>query len=303
MTDKKQFDSLEFREFTAKAEMDKAIHTLKGILQGIKLDGSIDKDELKELKTWCNNYAHFINRNPLRDFLLSIRYKIERNEFDLDAAEDLYWLCQKFENDNIYYNALTSGIQELHGICHGILANGVVHDEEVHGLKKWIDDNDYLSSYYPYDELNSLITMILKDGIVDERERAMLKAYFYEFADLSREKTAIQIERDIEGITIDGLCTLDPNVEFKDRTFCFTGVSKIAPRIELIERVTVLGGLYAKQLTKKTNYLIVGDNGNKCWAFASYGRKVEQALSLRKQGADISIVHEFDFWDFVEDAS
>ena len=35
-------------------------------------------------------------------------------------------------------------------------------------------------------------------------------------------------------------------------------------------------------MTKKTDYLIVGDNGNQAWAFACYGRKVEKALYQTK---------------------
>ena len=64
-----------------------------------------------------------------------------------------------------------------------------------------------------------------------------------------------------------------------------------------------LGGSISKGITKTTDYLIVGDGGNPCWAFACYGRKVEAAVQLRKLGHQISLVHEFDFWDFVEDHS
>lgn len=34
-----------------------------------------------------------------------------------------------------------------------------------------------------------------------------------------------------------------------------------------------------------------------CWAFSCYGRKVEEAMNMRKQGYKISIVKEIDFID------
>jgi hypothetical protein len=37
--------------------------------------------------------------------------------------------------------------------------------------------------------------------------------------------------------------------------------------------------------------------GNEFWAFACYGRKVEQAYTQRRKGHHIVIVHERDFWD------
>lgn len=35
---------------------------------------------------------------------------------------------------------------------------------------------------------------------------------------------------------------------------------------------------------------------NPCWAYACYGRKVEQAIGLRKAGSQLLLVHEADFW-------
>ena len=55
-------------------------------------------------------------------------------------------------------------------------------------------------------------------------------------------------------------------------------------------------------VSPKTDYLIVGNAGNPCWAFACYGRKIEDAIRLRKDGAKVVIVNETDFWDAVEDA-
>ena len=51
------------------------------------------------------------------------------------------------------------------------------------------------------------------------------------------------------------------------------------------------------QLQKKTDFLIIGDDSNPCWAFSCYGRKVEEAMNMRKQGYKISIVKEIDFID------
>ena len=46
---------------------------------------------------------------------------------------------------------------------------------------------------------------------------------------------------------------------------------------------------------------MVGNSGNPCWAYACYGRKIEEAVTLRKAGAKVVIVNETDFWDAVDD--
>jgi hypothetical protein len=63
-----------------------------------------------------------------------------------------------------------------------------------------------------------------------------------------------------------------------------------------------LGGTVAPNLTKKVSYLVIGADGNPCWSYSCYGRKVEQAVQLRKEGSKILIVHENDFHDAVQDA-
>lgn len=297
----KKYDNLDFRKFTSRSEADKAINSLKGILMGINFDININDIEIQELDNWCQKHYDLINRNPFKEFMLLIRESIKNSSIRKDTLEDLYWLCQKYEHDSIYYNAVTSDLQTLQGICHGIISDGVVKDSEIFELDKWLDRNEHLISYYPYDEIKSLVTSILSDGKVDDDERKRLLAYFNEYSKIETVDIAQKIENETSNILISGICTIDPQVEFKGKSFCFTGIAKRSPRSELISVVNNLGGSYIDNVSKNTDYLIVGDNGNPCWAFACYGRKVEKAIELRKKGQKVSIIHEFDFWDFVED--
>ncbi len=50
---------------------------------------------------------------------------------------------------------------------------------------------------------------------------------------------------------------------------------------------------------KKVHYVVIGAEGNQCWAYSCYGRKVEKAIKLRKEGVRVVIVHELDFHDAV----
>lgn len=77
--------------------------------------------------------------------------------------------------------------------------------------------------------------------------------------------------------------------------------SSKATRKELEKIIKNAGGfINFKSVTKETNYLIVGNDGNQCWAFSTYGRKVERTIELRKKGLKIMIIQENDFWDAVE---
>ncbi len=299
----KNNNELEYRRFTSRSEADKALNSLRGLLIGIAMDGVVDDSELKELDQWCNKHSDLINRNPFREFMNTIQIALFDPENRNELIEDLTWLIQKYENDSIYYNAITAELQTLQGICHGILADGIIEDKEVIALDKWLDEHEFLASYYPYDEIRSLLTSILADGVIDEEERKRLFAYFNEFVNITDKKIASKVEEEIAGVEIQGVCTSDPDIEFKDKLFCFTGISKRGTREELADEITKLGGIFRTVISKKTDYLIVGDNDNPCWTFACYGRKVEKAIDLRKKGSQIQIIHEFDFGDFIEDAN
>lgn len=294
-------DQYKINILTGKSRADKAINSLKGILLGINLDGEVNETELKELSQWAEDHHDLIERNPFREFMSVIYNTVNHEVPSKEAIEDLYWLCQKYEGDNYYYDGVTADLQTLMGLCHGILADGVIQEQEVFGLHEWLKDHEHLSSYWPYDELRSLVLSIVEDNKVDEDEKSILKAYFNEFVNLSNSDTASKIKEESSSVQISALCTSDPHVDFKDKTFCITGILSIMSRKELLNRIASLGGIPTNSITKKTDYLIVGDNGNQAWAFACYGRKVEKAMNLRKDGHTITLIHEFDFNDLLED--
>ena len=290
-----------YRKFTAKEEADKALNSLKGILEGIGIDKQVNTAELQELDLWCEKHQELIRKEPFKDFMHTIRMAIRGDEDPVEAVQDMYWLCQKYEDDNIYYDALTADLQTLQGLCHGILADGEINTQEIIGLEKWLDDNQHLSNYYPYDELRTVLLKILKDSVVDEEEQLLLKAYFKEFVKLNDDQLTKKINEETESILIKGLCAYDPEISFDGTHFTLSGNFVRGPKSSVEQRIKSLGGQLQKNVVQKTNYLIVGANGNDCWSFACYGRKVEQARDLRKTGQNLMIIHELDFWDIADD--
>ena len=140
---------------------------------------------------------------------------------------------------------------------------------------------------------------MLKDGKIDDQENEALMQFFGEFAP-TRERRAVGVLD--RGYSVSGVCAMTPEIVFTDRMFCFTGSSERGPREELARIVAGLGGKFHPRLTNDSHYLVVGADGNPCWAYACYSRKVEDAVERRRNGQKLQIVHEYDFWDAVEDA-
>ncbi len=292
----------EYRQFMKKEEMHKSLNSLVGILSGLAADGNISEAESNEIKNWYSLHEHLVNIHPFSEILPSITLALSDDELQIDEIDGILWLCQKFLDNNygrLYFDVITSEIQQLEGMLHGIISDGVISDDEIAALNDWLSENDHLSGVYPFDEVYSLLLAAKDDGMVSNDERNMLKAFFATFVDTRvsfniHENEIAELQKQY---SIGGICAVCPELIIEGKTFCFTGVSKKATRNEIAEIICNHGGQYNDRVTAKTDYLIVGADGNPCWAFSCYGRKVEKAVDLRKEGHHITIVHEYDLWD------
>ena len=294
----------EYRQFTKPAELHKAINTLRGLVAGINSDRAVGTDEVTELVHWCEIHAELRDRHPFSELLPVVERACEDGVVTEDEAKDILWLCSNFVDNCSYYDMVTSSIQFLAGMLHGLLADGELSDKEISSLKTWMEANEFLAGTYPFDEINSLLYVILEDKMITQREREALMALFSGVIDFTSsynlsEKDFSQLR---EKYSIGGICAVCPEITFDGKLFCFTGESYRAKRAEIMETITSLGGKARSSVSAKTDYLIVGNAGNPCWAYACYGRKIEEAMNLRKEGASIVIVNETDFWDAVDDA-
>ncbi len=293
------YDKGLYRRYTFPQELDKAIHMLEGIVKGVAIDGVVTSEEVTFLKGWCDCYKEAASRHPFNELVPMIEDALRDGVFDEEEQKDILWFCENATTENAYFNAATSDIQRLQGILLGISADGVITEEELNGLSCWIEEHDHMKATWPYDEIDSLVTSVLADGRIDESEHKLLLGFFQEFLN---KTPFLLLEKDFdEDLIRHGVCAACPEILFAGKLFCFTGRSEKSSRKELAELVRRLGGGAIPRVNKDVNYLVIGGEGNKSWAFSCYGRKVEQAIDLRKRGRTIQIVHEFDFWDAVED--
>lgn len=299
-----QFKEVEdYRKFTSPAELHKAVNTLRGLVAGITTDRTVSNDEINELSNWCLVNSKFSSHHPFSELIPKIKEIYEDGIITEEESADILWLCNNFVSDSDYYDLITSSIQFLSGLMHGVMADGEISDKEILSLSDWVRTNQYLSGCYPFDELESLILSILADGKIDEDERNILKSFFSNFIDTTSSYNLNESELKAlrDRYSVEGICSICQSIDFPGSVFSFTGQSSVATRQEIAEQIESLGGIFKNNVTKKTNYLIVGNKGNPCWAYSCYGRKVDAAIKLRKSGVPIVIVNETDFWDILED--
>jgi hypothetical protein len=293
-------DHIAYFKFASKLRLTKSIQTLTGMSKGISIDKTINKDEMFFLVEWIKQHDDVRFKHPFNEIIPVIEAALSDGVFSEDEQEDLLWLCEKIAGENGWIDTVTADLQQLHGILAGIIADGKITESELQGLQDWLDDHEHLRTCWPYDEIDALIMVIMKDGKIDDTEHKQLMSFFSEFIDLQDDRT-INSPLVKDGALLSGVCAVCPEISFPDSVFCVTGASHRYSRKEFDHLIKGLGAQTVKNVSGNVNYLVIGSEGNPCWMYSCYGRKVEKAVNLRKEGHNIMIVHENDFHDAVED--
>ena len=286
-------DIARFYKLTRKSRFDTAMNTLRGILYGIAADFTINKQELDFLQKWIDDHNEFKFHHPFNELIPILGNCLSDGRLEKEELLDIQWICEKLTSVD-FYDLVTADMQSLRGIIGGIIADGMINHLELERLMYWVENNKHLTGLWPYDEVINIVSTVLADGRIDGLEQRALNDFFSEFVGAPARE---HVRRDNMGIN--GLCAVNPTVEISRSTFCFTGISPRLKRRDFVALVEKQQGIYSRSVTPKLDYLVVCAAGNPCWAYSCYGRKVEQAVALRKQGYRITIVHEIDFLESV----
>lgn len=181
------------------------------------------------------------------------------------------------------------GISELIGIARGLVADGVVNEQEAGFLVQWLRENSHLTCW-PFDVLNRRIVTMLEDGVIDAGEREELCSVLKSL--IGEKPVAENIASFASTLP---LTQPVPPIIFEGRTFCFTGKFAFGQRKDCEAAVVRLGGEPQSKVTTRLDYLVIGFLGNEDWMHSSFGRKIQQALDFNAKGRGISIVSE-DAW-------
>lgn len=173
----------------------------------------------------------------------------------------------------------TKQLHELTAIVKNIMSDNVLTDAEIRLLSDWTKYNEHLKGNYPFDVISKALNDVLEDGVITEDERVYLIDILSNY-----DNPVEQQSSDKSNIVIAG------------SKIVLTGEFTLGSREEVSTKLENLGAEVQKNVTKKTNYVIVGGYGSSDWAHGNYGTKVKKALEFQSKGANIKIVKEGDFF-------
>lgn len=176
-------------------------------------------------------------------------------------------------------------VNELLGLAHGIVADGMVTQAEAEFLQKWLVANRAVSDNPVVATLLARVNEMLVDGYLDAEESQDLMETLRHFSagdfELGEVLKATRLPIDDP----------KPELKFEGRRFCFTGTFAFGSRNHCEAEIMARGGEVGT-LVRSTRYLVIGVYATDSWAHSSFGRKIEQAVAWKTAGAPISIVSE-----------
>lgn len=177
-------------------------------------------------------------------------------------------------------------IDTLIGISKGLAADGKVDQAESEFLLSWLIQSRQTTDNPVIINLLNKVDAMLEDGVLDIEESKELFELLHkltgdpsEIGELAKT-TSLPINEPM------------PSITFEDMVFLFTGTCAYGTRKQCQSAIDSLGGINAKGVTKKLNYLVLGTYVTDSWIHESYGRKIEKAMSYRNEGVPLVIVTE-----------
>ncbi len=176
-------------------------------------------------------------------------------------------------------------VNELIGLCHGLLADGTIDQSESQFLLRWVESNRLVTENPLVNAIYRRLTDMLMDGKLDDEEQKELVESIVAFVGGAPMPDGINYATTLP------ITKPEPTITVPGARFCFTGTFAFGTRSECEAAVTAQGAS-AGALTKATDYLVIGIYATDSWAHSSYGRKIEKAVDMRNEGHRIAIIDE-----------
>lgn len=181
----------------------------------------------------------------------------------------------------------TKAIENLLGICTGIVSDNHLNDDEIRFLDLWLRQHQDITTKWPGSVIASRVRAALADGIITADERRHLFDTLAGIVGFQLPETGAA-EAGVTDIPFDD----DPSIWFDSRSFCFTGNFLYGTRADCERAILKHGCVVRDSVSRNLEYLVVGSLIERSWAHTAYGRKIEKAIDYINKGYGIAIVSE-----------
>lgn len=168
-------------------------------------------------------------------------------------------------------------VDELIGLCRGVLADGSIVQPEAEYLRRWLAGHMQFVREYPFNLLAERICDALGDDELDSEEERDLVELCQQIT--GNEHVYQPVRAATSASSALPLTESSPAIQFDGTLFALTGVFEYGPRVKVIQAIGERGGRVNRAITLDTQVLVIGNLSSPAWAHSTHGRKIELAAT------------------------
>lgn len=247
------------------------INNLYGMLRVVLFEEYITEAQFKLFENWYEINRQYSQYLIFHKINLELKKILDKGHMDAYDKKELVNVVE-FVSVSSIYSKKTLKVQVLQGIIRAITADGKVTLEELTNLKRWLLRNTSLSGSYPYDKILKITNIMLKQGFITFEEQ---------------ENVSKQLQDLITPIK-----NTDEKFILENKVFCLSGEFKHGSKEKITYLLEKEGAIAKSSISRKVDYLFVGDLGSPAWKYGNIGGKIVKAQKLQDDGGKIKIISE-----------
>ena len=273
----------------------KAIFSLKGILQGVVADTTLNTMEALYLNTWLLNSKPLCDDPDAIDLRELINDALKDGQFSGEELDDINNLISDIIEYRSYEDITDSDyLNEFLGLISGIVSDDLINDDEFSYIVDWINNHaDLVDDPTVRDVVIKMVEFSKIDSPSADDEAALLS--------FLKQTSGIQFLEtgSTEVHPMDHIADTIDSMDYTGARICFTGVFDTGSRKEVEAIANKLGAITRKDPSKSIDYVIIGSQVSPDWKHTSFGRKIQKAIELREGGHPLFILTEKHWRTFI----
>lgn len=288
----------ELARIHAKSNRRKAEAYWLGFLEGVLASEAIEVREIASIRTEAEQFLRLFGDADAADLIqdLDTSYRDYHQQiFDIIAAI-VDWRAKPFANST----DVKDSCNRFFGFCAGIACDGRLKIKEVESLIQRVDQVPILREDPRIVSLRRVASEAISDGHLSADEEADIGEWIARLVGDSCLDTGLATYGNMP--VIEGVLRDHRELRFQNSGFVITGAFSIGPR-KLIERwIIERGGMVAKGVSRKTDYLVIASAASRDWLHSHQGAKIIEARRLREIAGRPHFVEEVTFQRALEEA-
>ncbi|WP_162048289.1 BRCT domain-containing protein [Vibrio taketomensis] len=272
----------------------KAIFTLKGTLENIQADKSLEESDILFLNAWMSNAEGMKNHDLFADIYGQILIVLQAGRLSqYEKAMLEVKLLQLTEDTGFADSQFETNVNHILGFLSGISADDKLCDEELAQLATLLNQNPAMTAVWPVSALLYRLRNIADNSEWDINEQD-------DFLKLIKSISGQSLDdnRLLHGVSADFSTSQETDISVEGKSICFAGQFLSGSSAAQQEKALRLGAEIQSRVTKCLDILVLGSVANKDWRSSNYGRKIESALKVRAKGGNVQIINE-EQWNII----